>query len=436
MLFWIVPRRYGPHLAAASWKRAVLAHVLAIVLVAIVLALSAAIANDVRIDWTAHAIRLQLAQFVVHLAAASTNTGVSWLPTLLAIGCIPLAESALLLLGILLMPWCADGDGARSVFNRSVKNVLWTTTALVPLSIAWWGIAAFGTQYRTSGMSWQIDFSRFLMILVLITAAIWILLRCLLAGASRYAGETDGPAWRPREPHCDQCGYLIVGLPLISACPECGLAVHDSLAGGRRQPTDWQRSELSQRGFLDLVRTQWIVLSDPSFFTRLPVQHGLRTARHFWWGTFLLFAGVALLGVRLILFFFQENGYLGGSIAAAITIMTVPIFAQLMMMFVACVWSQMLLGIRDYRISASTCYYASPLMWPMACVVFAVAGFGWFAAATPARSWLGQEFFVIGFSISFAQAILAMLGLIALLCLVFWWSRLSRALRAVRYANV
>ena len=31
LLFWLMPRRYGPHLAVASWKRAITAHVLALV---------------------------------------------------------------------------------------------------------------------------------------------------------------------------------------------------------------------------------------------------------------------------------------------------------------------------------------------------------------------------------------------------------------------
>src|SRR5512146_2106251 len=34
LLHWLVPRRYGPHLAVASWKRALAAHVISMVILA------------------------------------------------------------------------------------------------------------------------------------------------------------------------------------------------------------------------------------------------------------------------------------------------------------------------------------------------------------------------------------------------------------------
>ena len=123
----------------------------------------------------------------------------------------------------------------------------------------------------------------------------------LVIGAGRYVGKPDGPAFAPREPRCETCGYTLVKLRPETRCPECGTSVRDSLSGGRRQPTVWQQNELNARGFLDLIRLQWVVLRDRTFFDRLPVQSGLAAARHFWWGTYILIrcggSGVAQSGV-------------------------------------------------------------------------------------------------------------------------------------------
>src|SRR5207237_8950876 len=80
----------------------------------------------------------------------------------------------------------------------------------------------------------------------------FVLLRIMLTGASRYAGPADGPAFRSREPLCEKCGYVIVGLPLPSHCPECGMTVANCLPGGRRRPTPWQKNEFNFRGIVDL----------------------------------------------------------------------------------------------------------------------------------------------------------------------------------------
>ena len=113
-------------------------------------------------------------------------------------------------------------------------------------------------------------------------------------------GPADGPAFAPREPRCDACGYTLIKLPLGSNCPECGLANRDSLPGGRRRPTVWQQHELRPRGFGELIRMQWVILRDPGFFLRLPVHSGLPAARHFWWGTYLLMAVTLMFVARLV----------------------------------------------------------------------------------------------------------------------------------------
>jgi len=45
----------------------------------------------------------------------------------------------------------------------------------------------------------------------------------------------------PRPPVCDACGYNLTGTPMDSRCPECGLAVIESLGPAARAGTDWDR---------------------------------------------------------------------------------------------------------------------------------------------------------------------------------------------------
>ena len=327
------------------------------------------------------------------------------------------------------MPWCAGGDRAGSVFKRSLKNVYWSTTFLVPATVfytAWgWIRNEIGDRVLEANLAiWA----------VYVLAAgvpVLLLLRIWLTGASRYVGEPDGPAFGPREPACDPCGYLIVGLPLDANCPECGTPVRESLPGGRRRPGDWHRHELRPRGFTELLRMQWHVLRGSDLFARLPVHEGFAAARHFWWGTYLLMVLVGLAAARLGLTMIGPYADTYLFTPLALLALAAPLILQSATMFIACLWAQYRYDIRDYRSSAIVCYYASPLLWPV--MILPVA-----ATATifafPAQWWrnLGQD--VIGVDLLMLAGLA--IPIVVAAPLLFWWSRLSAALRAVRYANV
>lgn len=348
------------------------------------------------------------------------------------IGSVPLAELCLVALGIFLMPWCAGGDSARSVFRRSVRNVYWTTTALLPLTIVWTAVLLL-VENQPEWLKSRFDILPLAMLAAVTGGTIFLLLRALLAGASRYAGPPDGPAFHPREPHCDDCGYLIVGLPLTSPCPECGLAVGESLPGGRRRPTDWQHSELSSAGFRDLLATQWRVLWEPAFFKRLPVQNGLRAARHFWWGTFMLVTLAGLVVVQLLVWTTADSERQAEAFPLLATwFILLPIAAQMLVMFAACLWSQFAYELRDYRVCATVCCYASPLMWPAIVTLYLGVIVLWHAAATRWGETIVQ---FLDFELPRGAVLLLGLAGVLLLCGWFWWSRLLRALQDVRYAN-
>ncbi|HSW44166.1 MAG TPA: hypothetical protein VLM89_01180, partial [Phycisphaerae bacterium] len=83
-LYWLMPRRFGPHLAVGTWKRAWAAHVLAVVL-------TAAIAAAWYVDFSGlhtgslHDLRVQAAEWVIVTAAGSASVP-WWVPPLIVIG--------------------------------------------------------------------------------------------------------------------------------------------------------------------------------------------------------------------------------------------------------------------------------------------------------------------------------------------------------------
>ena len=186
---------------------------------------------------------------------------------------------------------------------------------------------------------------------------IFLWIRSLLVGASRYVGPPAGPAFKPREPLCDQCGYCITGLNISADCPECGWPVRYSLPGGRRQSTVWQQHPFRLQGLREAARLQWALFRDRDFFNRLPVHEGHAAARHFWWAT-LFFILVADLVICLAIFpliaamgDLRESTLLAMKALAAIIGLLVPFILQAFVAFAACLWAQISVGIRDYRVS-------------------------------------------------------------------------------------
>ena len=103
-----------------------------------------------------------------------------------------------------------------------------------------------------------------------------------------------------------------------------------------------------------------------------------------------------------------------------------PILAQLLVMFVACLWSQVVLGIRDYRVAATTCYYASPLLWPAAIVLMLSVIVG---TSRDAMFWQRPAVVINAYVLSFEEVQMIVSTLLFILALGFWWLRLARAVR-------
>lgn len=427
LLYWLFPKRFGPHLAAGSWTRAILAHVLSVVFGtgSIVLAqqgmagLKLSKLTDLRID---------LARAVVNMAASSAQGGVRWEEILVTASILPAVEVALPLLAIMLMPWLPGGDRAESVFRRSLKHVYWSTSMAIPVCGL---IAIGGVLIRSVGEATMHEFAVQVGLIALTGLVLFLFVRMLIVGAARYVGPPEGPAFSPREPQCDGCGYLIVGLPLDSLCPECGLSVGDSLPGGRRRPTTWQLNQFRPAGFADLLRLQLVVLFRGRFFQTLPVHEGVAAARHFWWMTWCLMA-VALLGmVQLVVIGMEWTMDPIAGVLLALGALAAPFVLQTLMLFPGCIWGQFRHGIKDYRVSAIVCYYAAPLMWPTIAYLGGLLGL---LLVDPRSGSRPQSAGMFGLGEEVEILLAAVILPIALLS--FWWIRLTDALRRVRHSNV
>ena len=96
----------------------------------------------------------------------------------------------MILLATTAMPWCAGGDRASSVWKRSLKNVYWSTTIVLPISVA---LAVF-FNYENRIEDWMDRSSEAATIAAGLAIAcafgmfIILFIRAVLVGAHRYVG--------------------------------------------------------------------------------------------------------------------------------------------------------------------------------------------------------------------------------------------------------
>ncbi|MBN1513014.1 MAG: hypothetical protein JXB13_13445 [Phycisphaerae bacterium] len=442
LVHWLIPGRFGPHLAAGSTARACLATIVSLSFV-----VGAVIVHEIQEErrfarphvaspYSRSSSRERLAEEILRGAAQSTGANWSWMPFIGVASTPLLIELGLLIFATALMPWAAGGDRAWSVWKRSVRNVHWSLTILVPVAAVVAVLACINVNWD-HWQRWPDAVIISIGIVVFLTPVI-LLLRMWFVGAHRYVGPPDGPAFAPREPLCDACGYAIVHLPLETRCPECGLPVRESLPGGRRRPTPWVERRWRPSGLFWLLRLQWQILRRPAFFERLPVHSGIESARHFWWMTVAFMILVSLAVIRLSVSGLGSHSHrefeaAGITTALAMGSVLATLLLQMLSMFPLCLWAQKRYGIVDYRVSASACCMATPLVWPLlivllVCTLAPVLNEQWLRGVVvlslldrPVSAWL---------IVAIASTALV------LLAAIFWLRRVTAALRAVRYANV
>ncbi len=101
-----------------------------------------------------------------------------------------------------------------------------------------------------------------------------------LRAGLRYAGPAIGPAWEPRTPRCEGCGYIIANIPVSTNCPECGRPVEASLPERRKPPAFVEASTFAQatKAFDKTLRA---AISDKNFFKHLAVNRDVSRDRVF-----------------------------------------------------------------------------------------------------------------------------------------------------------
>src|SRR5437867_2660954 len=130
LLFWILPRRFGTHLAAGRMRDAMLASLIS----SLVVPITAAVCYVRYITLSksgSYGLHRRIAAAVLEAARDSATPGWGWTVSVAVFG----GPIALLLVAILLgtvaAPWCAAGDWPLSVWKRSVKLALWTESVLL-----------------------------------------------------------------------------------------------------------------------------------------------------------------------------------------------------------------------------------------------------------------------------------------------------------------
>ena len=290
-LFWLMPRRMGPHFAAVRWPGALFAHVLwvfyGIGCVAIASAMPrfglAAYAvgrmpeqgadTAVSGDTLSQVLRDPPALVALILAGhpyGEITSAVTNAQSLYAgLGLVAVAEAGLILMACLLMPYATAGERGQLLFSRSVKLTLWSTTSLPVLGIAFQAIELLNYTRKQLDELWAGAIGLYILWFV------WIWLRSGL----RYAGPTEGPAWEPRRPLCETCGYALTGLKSTDNCPECGTAVALSLPE-RRRPTAFSAARSLIGRPIAFVRT-WRDALRWDFHRRLEIGSEYPAARRF-----------------------------------------------------------------------------------------------------------------------------------------------------------
>jgi hypothetical protein len=374
---WLVPRRIGASLAAAPWRAAIAAHLVAL-LVGYGLVVWAEsywmyTPFSVTMDpserdrpWPQISIseHIRMPFTVLVMAAHSQAAGGGSMPSPAVM--FLLVELGVLLWAVVLMPFAAAGECIGPLFGRCLRLAWWSTTLAIPLGIGW-RFAPRAHQWLgyQSPNNWQpVDFPALALFLLW-----WMFV--LLRSGHRYAGPPAGPAWETRSPICESCGYIIAQIPRSTKCPECGRPVAESLPESRR-PTAFA----SATSFRESLRSFWPTLRaavfDKDFFRHLAVQRPYGRDRTFFFILCFLNGAIAFFGVFAI-------GLAARSQLTTLDVLSPAAVAACAVMIGTVILAGLagsaaaIIGRRSVQSSAIVAFYAYASLQPFILIVLALA---------------------------------------------------------------
>jgi hypothetical protein len=365
---WFMPKRIGPSLAAAPWRAAIAAHILALVIgyALVVWAESYWVFNpfNVPVDIPGDARQAPEMSFreqvrvpfaVLVMAAHSQTTGGGAVPSPAVV--FLLIELGVFLLAVILMPFAAAGESIGSLFGRCLRLTWWSTTLAIPLGIGWLVAPRFHQWLGyASPNNWQpVDFP------ALAVFCLWWMVVLLRSGL-RYAGLAAGPAWEVRQPVCESCGYIIAQIPRSTKCPECGRPVAVSLPENRR-PTPFAMAT----SFRESLRSFWPTLRaamfDKNFFRHLAVHSQHNRNRTFFFILCFFNGVIAFLGLLALRSAVAERPSILDTLAAAAIVACTIILAVLMLVGLEASMAA-IIGRRPIQSSATVAFYAYASLQP------------------------------------------------------------------------
>lgn len=215
-----------------------------------------------------------------------------WLEILGTLLALAVIEAAIWIGALLLIPLYAAGEGPRRTYLRCVKLLLWSSACQIPIAWLFMHLAFWGEDY-VSSPTW--GFATWALFELW---WLWVLVR--LGG--RYGGPKEGPRWQERQPRCEACGYSLVSLSRDGRCPECGVAVAESLPE-RRLPPAFATARGLRGRCVGFMQTAWQALFAQRFAEHVTVWGHHRAARSYAFLMCLLVGlvsaatGVAVYGV-------------------------------------------------------------------------------------------------------------------------------------------
>lgn len=441
-LLWLMPKRMGPHFAAVRWPGVIVGHLFWTIygLGCVFIAFDAP-----KYGWVAYLagqspgqsepsiwlpptfseiFRSPLALFTIQLIE-----GLHGIEDLIALsGLFVVIELGLILLAVMLLPYAASGERTRALFARCVKLTLWAPTSLVMFGLVLQTRIFFVPEEDLG--NWERTIESTLPFYLLWVVWIWI------RSSLRYAGPAEGPAWEPRQPQCEKCGYLLIGLTVNDKCPECGRPVADSMPSSR-QATAFASSRGVLGQTVGFLRTYVRVIFDRDFYRKTRMHGTHANARRF---AILSVGGSApiICAVAMAVAMWFDRRIYKPSLDVWMEVMGygsiyVALVSLLLLGVIGTIAYRPRLSRRTLQPHATVAFYHSAWLLPiMLSTIIMGALFAWLEVDEYFRALFGRSHIGQMWTVFFSLMIgLLMLGPVPILA----FFRFTRGLRQVRFAN-